>query len=928
MTTRKLLLSLSFSLIAIATFSQTQVLKGTLKDTSENRNLANTVISVLNKKDSMLVKFARADKSGNFSIEGLKEGNYILLITHPYMGDFYDNVEVKSNAPVDLGNVHLTPKSKLLSEVIVKSGSPIKIKGDTLVYTADSFKVRPGANVEELLRRLPGITVDKSGQITAMGERVTKVLVDGEEFFGSDPGIATKNLRADAVQEVQVFDKKSDQAEFTGIDDGVKDKTINLKMKKMAGYFGKFEAGGGLKDRYDNSAMMNFFKNKRKLAGYGIMSNTGQTNLDWQDAQNYGGGPDNMNTGVSDDGGMYISFGGSGEESYWGGRNGIPKNLNGGVHFSDKFNNGKNSFNSGYKYSKVISPGVTSKFSQLYLPDDPDSIWNRNSRSENYTSTSKHAINMTVEFNLDSNNSIKWTSKFNNNSSLSRVNYFEETVDDEQGTIINNSSRKSLTNTDKNNVTSSVLWRHKFKKLSRTLSINADFNWNRSKSDGMLYSLNNFYKNGILTERDTTDQQNITDNTNNTISSKISYTEPLVKDFYMELSYGFTYGNNKSDRLTNIKSPGGKYEEIVDSLSNFFVFNRTQNTPGISFRLSKKKHNLTFGSAVDFNKFEKKDLTLKTTTNYNFVNFIPRASYTYKFKQSESFRINYNGSTTAPTLEQLQPTRVNTDPLNVYTGNPNLKQAFRHNFGMGYNFYNVLKEKNMWTSLNFSFTDNAFVQSSTLSDNGKRTYQTVNADGVYNINFYSNYGFKIKGFSWRNGIGPTMSIRRNVEILNNKKNFSTTRTYGFEISTNTYKAEQHNVWLSANFNLNDSKATLNSRATADYWSINLNGSGSKTFAKKYEVGSDVSLQMRQKDPRFPDNNSFTTWNGYLIKRFFKENQFELKVQVNDILNQNRGYSRDFGSYSFTETYYTTLRRFWLVTATWNISKNGKPTKMF
>ena len=144
---------------------------------------------------------------------------------------------------------------------------------------------------------------------------------------------------------------------------------------------------------------------------------------------------------------------------------------------------------------------------------------------------------------------------------------------------------------------------------------------------------------------------------------------------------------------------------------------------------------------------------------------------------------------------------------------------------------------------------------------GKRTYQTVNADGVFNVNFYSNFGFKIKGFSWRNGIGPTFSLRRNVELVNDVKNMNTTRAYGLEISTSTYKAEHYNVWISANINWNDSKATASSRATADYWSINLQGSGSKTIAKKFDVGSDISLQMRQKDPRFPDNNSYTTWNG-------------------------------------------------------------------
>ena len=920
---RKLISGLLLIFIATSAFSQSQTLKGTLKDTSENRSLANTVISVLTKKDSVLVKFVRADKDGNFKIQALKEGSYILLITHPYMGDYFDNLEVKGDAPTDIGIVHLTPKSKLLSEVIVKSGSPIKIKGDTLVYTADSFKVRPGANVEELLRRLPGITVDKNGQITAMGERVTKVLVDGEEFFGTDPGIATKSLRADAVQEVQVFDKKSDQAEFTGIDDGVKDKTINLKMKKMAGYFGKAELGGGLPDKYDNSLMANFFKNKRKMATYGIMSNTGQTNLDWQDAQNYGGAADNMT--MTDDGGIYITSGGGGDDNYNGGRNGIPQNWNAGFHYSDKFNNAKNSFNSGYKYSKVIAPGITKTFSQTFLPNTTP--WSTNSISDNRTSTNKHAVNMTMEFNLDSSNSVKWTSRFNNNSSLAQVDYSTETLDD-QGKYINQARRKSETNTDRNNVVSSLLWRHKFKKLARTLSINADFNWNRSESDGLLYSLNNYYKNGVLDDRDTTDQQNITDNINNTVSTRISYTEPLKKDFYMELTYGFAYNNNKSDRLTNIKNINGKYDEMVDSLSNFFIFNRIQNTPGLSFRLNKKKYSLTFGGSVDFNQFEKKDLTRDTIVHYNFVNFIPRANYTYKFKPNESLRINYNGTTTAPSLEQLQPTRVNTDPLNVYIGNPFLKQSFRHNFDAGYNFYNVLKEKGMFTNLRFGFTDNAFVQASFVDSSGKRTYFTVNADGNYNINFNSDYQFKIKGFSWRTGVGPGFNFNRSVELINGVKNINSTKSYSVRINTSTYKPEKYNAWLSAGFSWNDSKSSVNTSANAQYWSVNLNGNGSKTFAKKWEVGSNVSLQMRQKDPRFPDANSFTTWDGYLIKRFFKENQFELKLQVNDILNQNKGYNRNFSSYSYTETYYETLKRFWLLTATWNISKNGKPTKMF
>jgi hypothetical protein len=756
-----------------------------------------------------------------------------------------------------------------------------------------------------------------------MGERVKKVLVDGEEFFGTDPGIATKSLRADAVQEVQVFDKKSDQAEFTGIDDGVKDKTINLKMKKMAGYFGKAEVGGGLPDKYDMSAMANFFKNKRKLAGYGIMSNTGQTNLDWQDSQNYGGS-DNVMTGMTDDGGMFVSVGGGDDGGFYGGRNGIPQNWNAGFHFSDKFNKGKNSFNSGYKFSKVIARGRSEVFSETFLPD---TSWKTHSTSDFHNSTNKHAFNLTIDFNLDSFNSLKWTSRFNNNTGSVTNDYSSETID-EQGNFINNSTRKSYTETDKNNITSSLLWRRKFKKPSRTLSVTTDLNWSESKSNGLLYSLNNYYVGGVLDDRDTTDQQNIIDITNNMISTRIAYTEPLRKDFYLELSYGLSFNNSQNDRITNIKSFNGKYEEMVDSLSNSFVFNQTSNTPGLNFRLNKKKYSITFGPTVAFTHYRQKNLTEGTVTDYTYINYIPRINFQYKIKPSESWRINYNGSNRAPSPEQLQPTRVNTDPLNVYVGNPDLKQSFRHNLSTGYNFYNVLKEKNLWANLSFSMTDNAFVQSSYIDSVGKRTYKTVNTDGVYNINLYADYGMKIKDTKWRVGAGPNININRTVDFVNGVKNISNQNRYGVNFNVGHNIPDKIQLNVGPQFSWNHSTASVNSSANADYWAINGWGSVTVNLPKKFEIGSTVNAEFRQKDPRFTQQNNFTIWNASVTKRMLKEDKMEVKFSVNDILDQNRGYSRNFSSYSFTESYYKTLRRFWLVTVTWNISKNGKPAKGF
>lgn len=917
-----LVLCLSFSAIG-----QRASLNGSVSDTIDRKNLQNTLVTVMRASDSVLVKFARADKSGHFSISDLDSGSYILMFTHPYLGDFFDHVTLTAGAKKDLGNVNMIPKSKLLEEVIVKSGSPIRIKGDTTIYTADSFKVRPGANVEELLRRLPGISVDKDGKVTAMGERVKKILVDGEEFFGSDPGIVSKSLRADNVKEVQVFDKKSDQAEFTGIDDGVKDKTINLKLKELKGYFGKIELGGGLDQKYNNSAMMNAFKAKRKLAAYGIMSNTGQTNLDWQEAQNYGGGMEGLESGVTDDGGVYISYNGNGEENFYGGRNGIPTNWNGGLHYSNKFHDGRLSLNGAYKFMKVNSPGLTRTFGKVFLPD---TSYSTNTVNNNFSQRIRHGLNMTVESNLDSFNSLKWTTRANHNETTSASHYFSESFTPE-GDSINNSRRDNDNRSETNSLTSSLLWRHKFQKISRTLSINADINYNRTTNNGFLLGLNNYYSNNILTRRDTTDQQNLNTTEAQGLAVKAAYTEPLMKDTYLELSYAINYNNNVNDRITNTRAVNGKYETRIDTLSNSFTFKRMVNTPGLNFRINKKKVSFSFGSSVGFSHFIQDNVTQKIKNTYDYVNYFPRVSFQYKIKPNESFRFNYNGSTTAPTPEQLQPIRVNTDPLNIYIGNQDLNQSFRHNFSLGYNFYNVLKERGMWTNINASYTQNAFVQFSTIDSFGKRTYQTVNADGVYNINMYTDYNMKIRDTKWQIGIGPNLNFNQNIDFVRTEKTNTTVKNmtkrtgYGARVSISQYVADKFNFYIGPNFTWNKSTASVNSSANVKYWQLDGWAQGSYTIPgkSKIEISTDMNYQVRQKDPRFPANNSFTTWNANILKRIHK-NEYEFKFSVYDILNQNRGYNRDFNSFSFTETYYTTLKRMWMLTFTWNFSKNGKP----
>lgn len=902
--------------------AQLASVSGRVEDTMQNKSVQHAVVALLQAKDSVLYSFARTDKDGGFRIGNIKPGDYIIITTHPYFADVVMQESLQAGEKT-LPVISLTSKSKLLEEVIVKTGSPIKIKGDTTVYTADSFRVRAGANVEELLKKLPGIQVDKDGKITAMGEQVKKVLVDGEEFFGDDPGIATKNLRADIVKEVQVFDKKSDQHAFTGIDDGIKDKTINLKLKDNAkkGYFGKAEAGSDLDKYYNNSLMANAFRGKRKLAGYGIMSNTGQTNLDWQDNQNYGGSA-GMTSEMTEDGGMMVSYEGDGD-NYWGGRGGIPKNWNGGLHYSNKFNNNKQILNTGYKFSKVNSPSGERNYTTNFVGD---SSFSSNRISTGFTSRIKHNLNLTYEANIDSANSLKLTARGNLNNTDATSGYTSESQNAGK-LLINSSSRNTKSKTDNSALNSTLLWKRKFKKLARTLTLNVSFNSSRSTSDSYLFAVNDFFSNGIPSRNDTTDQESIRDNVSNGISSNFTFTEPLRKDLFLSFSYNFSTATNTNNRISYSKDAGGKYAVKIDSLSNAFLFRQTTNRPGLSLRLVKKKFNYSIGASVAKTHFEQDNRTTNVNSTYDFTNFFPSASVYVKMKGNSGVRLNYNGSTRAPSLNQLQPIVDNSDPLFQSVGNPDLDQSFTHSINANYNFYNVLQERGMWMGLWGSVTQNAFVSESTIDNTGKTTYRTVNTNGVYYFNLYSNVNFKWKKTGIRIAINPNASASRNISFINNQKGINNNLSYGLRLNLSKEKENKYDISIDPGISWVDARNSINSAASAKYWQVSLRSDIEITLPLKFRFETDVNYSARQQDPRFPARNEFTIWNAEL-KRPILKNQFEAGFSVNDILNQNRGYERTFNDYRYAETFYNTLQRFFMFTLTWNFSKNGKPTNDF
>ena len=397
-------------------FAQSAIqIKGQVLDTTDKISLANASVNLLRAKDSVLLTSTRTDKEGKFQFSNIIAGTYIVMVSYPQYADFIDKVQADKD--LDLNKIYINTKSHVLKEVIVRNNvSAIRIKGDTTEYRADSFRVGPNADVQELLKRLPGIQVNSKGEIKAQGEQVNKVLVDGEEFFSDDPAVVTKNLRADIVDKVQVFDKKSDQAAFTGIDDGVKTKTINLQLKedKKNGYFGKAEIGNDFKQYSNGKLLGNVFKGKKKLAGYISSDNSTYEPINWDERQNYAdaGG---LTTEMNDNGDvmMFVS-GGDDYES----NTGLPTQQRGGIVFSNKWKN--RSTNNNIQYKRLQTNSLGTDYTKTLLSDS--AIIN-NTQNNQIKDRRKISGNTTNQWGTDSTGLIKLNLNLSNTTGTIATEY-------------------------------------------------------------------------------------------------------------------------------------------------------------------------------------------------------------------------------------------------------------------------------------------------------------------------------------------------------------------------------------------------------------------------------------------------------------------------------------------------------------------------
>ena len=890
-------------------------IKGLTVD-SDNLELPGVSARLVSMPDSVLRGAVMTDVDGTFLFDNVNPSRYSLRLSMTGMKPADIEFEVPDSASVvDLDRIMLSENAVLLSEAVVTAvRAAVVAKEDTLEFNAGSFHTNPNASVEDLLKKLPGVEVGSDGSITSGGKSVTKILVNGKEFFADDPKLATKNLPSDMVEKVQVIDRKSEQARLTGVDDGEDETVINLTVKKDMdnGWFGTVSAGYGTDNRYQGNLSLNYFKDGNQVS---LIA-----------------GGNNINEmGFSDQGrGRFRDFGGN---------NGINSTQQIGVNFNvgneEKFRVGGNVL---YAHT---DRDARNRFDTQYLFPDSVSWLTGGSKTRDIGHSIRAQFRM--RWNISDADVLDFRPEFTYNNRRSEMQDSSILRSSRNLEDRVNSSTASRANRGQDyNASGRLIYTHKF--LSRPgRSLSAQVNYQFSDTRQKTTSWNDIEYYLLKDEGERLFQFIDNRQWSNYLEGRLTWTEPLgdpSRGNYLELAYLASMRFNNADKLTydlpDDISPSlswiPEYEnapdgsEYVPDLSNRFRNKFSNQQLQVGFKRTTSLYNLNVGLNFEPSSSQSTDL-INSARNIDtrwVFNVAPYLRFRYKFNKQSSLMLNYRARTSQPSLNQLQPVADTSDPLNITVGNPDLKPTFTQNLGARFSNFNSETQQSIAAMANASFALNTIV-ARTVSDpeTGVRTTTYANANGNWNVFGMFMLNQPLRNRSWRvnarfNGRYSSAAGYINGEF-NRSGNLSLSPTAGM-----TFTSDIFQMTLTPTYTFQVSTSTLQLQPDRYTHSYGFTTDASLYLPFGLEVGTDLAFSRSTGFSRGFDNTQWL-WNAQISYSVLKDKSLTFTVRAYDMLGMKKNITRTVSANQITDNEYNDLRRYVMFGVSWKFNTLGKKT---
>jgi hypothetical protein len=759
--------------------------------------------------------------------------------------------------------------------------------------------------------------VDRDGNVKAQGEDVKQVLVNGKKFFGRDPKIALQNLPADAVKSVQVYDKKSDQAEFSGVDDGEREKTINLELKDTyrAGTFGNAMLGGGVdatdEGRFTGKFGYNRFSKNQQISILGIGNNINQTGFSMEDYMGFTGATQRLQRG----GNVSINIDGNNSSIplSQGNAKGYRTTWASGVNFNHTFSK-KSELNLSYFFNDQINQNVNETFRQNFLPTGNfNALSNADSRVDN----ANHRVNMTFDQKIDTFTTLKLTStlSFTENNNLSKSINSNKT---EAGIPQSDGNRNSVTNGEGLNMTHNLLLRRRFAKKGRNASASLTYGLNDRENLTNLDALNQFYLiDGSLARRDTIKQNDSRVYDRQNYGLNLSYTEPLAKRLYLEANYALSTTNNETEREVNrIRNGEWTFDpNLSTNYNNDYLYQRG----GLTLRANQKEFSISTGLQYQQSQLRGNFITpVDTAIRQTFKNFLPNVRFDFNPVQGKSLRFYYETSMREPSIDQLQPIRDNTDPLNLTLGNPDLRPEYSNRFTLGFNQFNPSTFIGVFGNLIFNYTLDKISNEQTIDASFRRTSKPINVKNDINTIGFVGFTMPLIPQKLRMNANVNVMQGRGIAIVNGVENITQRLNPTLSVRLSLNLRDTFDLSVNSRIGLNNTKYSLQTSLNQQFYNHTYELDLGWRLPWNLRIGSTIDYSLYTGESLGP-NQSIFLWNASLSKFILKNRRGEIKLAAVDILNRNRGIDRFADVNYITDQRTNSLGRYVMVSFTYAIN---------